>query len=299
MSTIIVGVDLSPSSDIAIGHAIDLARADRGELLLVLVDAVPDVPEGVEATLEGHGARVDERLAVHARELETLRTRWSGRGVEITHRVVGGHPDEALPKIAGELGADAIVLGSHGKTGLKRVLLGSVAERVVRLAPCAVMVARGEAPIGGYHRLVVGTDFGETSQLALDRALVVAAPRARIDIVHCWQMSPMLAPPDAPAMIPTYENLRTDMAAKLQHDGAALAERASQGRDLEVRFHLLERPTAHGIDDFALDVHADLIVIGSHGRRGMRRFLLGSIAEVTVRHAPCATLVVRGAEPAT
>jgi len=301
MSTIIVGVDLSPSSDIAIGHAIDLARAEHAELVLVLVDAIPDVPDSIPPSAvvaaRAYSQRLGARLDEDTLALDALRTKFTGRGVEISQRVVDGYPDEALPKIAAELEADAIVVGSHGRTGLKRVLLGSVAERVVRLAPCAVMVARGEAPIGGYHHLVVGTDFGATSERALARALVVAAPRARIDVVHCWQMSPMITPPDAPAMIPTYETLRTDTIAKLRQDGEALAETAKRGRDVDVRFHLLERPAAHGIDDFAGEVHADLIVVGSHGRRGVRRFLLGSIAEVTVRHAPCATLVVR--TPAT
>jgi len=296
---IVVGIDLSPHSDVAIGHAIDLARAEGGELVFALVDAVPEVPEpsippSAMAAAQAYGERLAERLAADREQLAALVRTWSGRGIAIEQRVADGFPDEQLPEIARELDARAIVVGSHGRTGLKRLLIGSVAERVVRLADTSVMVARGTAPIGGYHRLVVGTDFGDTSAVALDRALGVAAPRARIDVVHCWQMSPLIAPPDAPAMIPTYDRIRVDMIGELQRDGEALVTRAKARRtDVDLKFVLLERPAAHALDDYARDHRADLLVVGSHGRRGMRRFLVGSVAEVAVRHAPCTTLVVR------
>lgn len=296
---IVVGIDLSPHSEVAIGHAIDLARAEDGELVFVLVDAVPVMPEpsippSAMIAAEAYGERLAERLAVDREQLAALVRAWRGRGIAIEQRIADGFPDEQLPAVAAEVDARAIVVGSHGRTGLKRLLIGSVAERVVRLADCSVMVARGTAPIGGYHRLVVGTDFGDTSTVALDRALAVAAPRARIDLVHCWQMSPLVAPPDAPAMIPTYDRLRVDTSAELQRDGELLVKAAKAKRsDVELHFALLERPAAHALDDYARDHRADLLVVGSHGRRGVRRFLVGSVAEVAVRHAPCTTFVVR------
>jgi nucleotide-binding universal stress UspA family protein len=295
---IVVGVDLSPHSELAIGHAIELARAEAGELELVLIDVVPEVPEPSVPPSAMHAAaayaeRLAERLAADKQQLAALIAKWRGRGIPIESRVVDGFPDEALPAIAKELDASAIVVGSHGRTGLKRLLIGSVAERTVRLAECAVMVARGTPPIGGYHRLVVGIDFGETSERAYERAMKLAAPNAHVDLVHCWQMSPLIAPPDAPAMIPTYDRIRVDTIGQLQRDGEGLARRASAERgDLKVTFQLLERPPAHALDDYARDHHADLLVVGSHGRRGVRRFLIGSVAEVAVRHAPCTTFVV-------
>jgi nucleotide-binding universal stress UspA family protein len=136
------------------------------------------------------------------------------------------------------------------------------------------------------------------TERALARATWIATPGARIDLVHCWQISPLAFPADAPAMIPTYEQVRRDTAEELQRRGTELVARARLSRkDVDVRFHLLERPAAHGIDDFARDVDADLVVVGSHGRRGLRRFLIGSVAEVTVRHAPCSVLVVRPGPP--
>jgi nucleotide-binding universal stress UspA family protein len=295
---IVVGIDLSAYSEVAAGHALELARAEGGELEFVLVDLVPEMPEPSIPPSAMHAAhayaeRLGERLAKDKADLAKLVAAWSGRGVPIASRVVDGFPDEVLPQVARDLDASAIVVGSHGRTGLKRLLIGSVAERTVRLAECAVMVARGAAPIGGYHRLVVGVDFGETSARALDRALGIAAKNAHVDLVHCWQMSPLVAPPDAPAMIPTYDRIRVDTIGQLQQEGDSLASRARSARpDVKVVFQLLERPAAHALDDFAREHHADLLVVGSHGRRGVRRFLLGSIAEVAVRHAPCTTLVV-------
>src|SRR5690606_23659256 len=82
-------------------------------------------------------------------------------------------------------------VGTHGRTGLKRVLLGSVAERTVRLADHSVLVARGAAPAAGYRHLVIGADLIAPTHAAYDQALPLAAAGARIDVIHGWQMSPL------------------------------------------------------------------------------------------------------------
>jgi nucleotide-binding universal stress UspA family protein len=295
MRKILVGVDLSEQSETAVGHAVELARPGGAEVVLVLVDAIPEMvepfPPSASATVQTYVHTLKDRLAADRAGLAELRQRWVGRGVEISQLVVDGYADDELVKTAAETGADVLVVGSHGRTGLKRLLIGSVAERVVRLAECSVLVARGPAPSDGYRRIVVGTDFSALADRAFVRALELARPGGRIDLVHCWQMTPILTPPDAPAMIPSYDAIRADIRDELAERGKAAVARGPAG--LDVHFHLLERPAAHGLDDFAREVNAELIVVGSHGRRGLRRFLLGSIAEVTVRHASCSVLVAR------
>ena len=298
MRKIVVGVDLSPHAELAAAHALELARLDRAEVVLVLCDLIPETPVGLApsavAAANAYSHRLIERLDEDRRRLDTLAGKLADRGIQISARVVDGYPDEQLPRIAQELGAEMIVVGSHGRTGIKRFLIGSVAERVVRLADTSVMVARNPAPVHGYRSIVVGTDFDPLSDRALARAVELAAPGGRVDVVHCWQLSPLAYPAEAPTLAPAYEQVRRDTITELERTGRALAEQAKAGRpDVDVRFHLLERPAAHGLDDFARDVHAELICVGSHGRRGLRRFLVGSVAEVTVRHAPCSVLVVR------
>jgi nucleotide-binding universal stress UspA family protein len=298
MRKIVVGVDLSPHAELAAAHAVELARLDRAELALVLCDLIPETPVGlapsVVAAANAYSHRLVARLDEDRRRLDELAAKLADRGVRINAQVVDGYPDEQLPRIAQELGAELIVVGSHGRTGIKRFLIGSVAERVVRIADTSVLVARTPAPTDGYRRIVVGIDFDPMSDRALARAVELAPAGGRVDAVHCWQLSPLAYPAEAPTLMPAYEQVRRDTITELERTGRTLAEQAQATRPgVEVRFHLLERPAAHGLDDFARDVHADLVVVGSHGRRGLRRFLVGSVAEVTVRHAPCSVLVVR------
>jgi nucleotide-binding universal stress UspA family protein len=296
---IVVGVDLSPESERAVEHAIDRARRVGAEVVLVLAGQVPmaavpagdaDAVDGAGAT-EAYGRLLGEQLAADRDQLGRLRDRWLGQGVELTHVVADGFPDEALPQLATETAAELIAVGTHGRTGLKRFALGSVAERVVRQAPCPVIVARGPAPAGGYRRVVVGTDFSPQAEPALTQAIAFAAPRAQVDVVHCWQVWPWVSAPDLGA--PVVVDVGVDLLAKVKDDGARLIARLRDRAELDFTFHVLERPIAQGVDEFARESRADLVVVGSHGRRGLRRFVLGSVAEATVRHAPCSVLVAR------
>jgi nucleotide-binding universal stress UspA family protein len=289
---IIVGVDLSPASERAVAHAACVARRTGAEVLLVLAQDTqldPAVPNASD-WLELYATRARDGAQRQRAALDELYQRWSGQGAAVSTLVVDGFADEQLPRLASELAAGLIVVGTQGRTGLSRALLGSVAERVVRFAGRPVLVARGAAPVGGYHRIVVGTDFTATAELALGRAVEVAAPGARIDLVHCWQSSPWV--PDDPPLVAD-DRMREAMLGDLAAAGEAAAARARGASGLDIRFQLVERQPAQGLADYADDNGADLIVVGSHGRRGFRRFLLGSVAEVTVRHAPCAVLVVR------
>lgn len=292
---IVVGVDLSPDSELAVGHAVAIARRDGREVALVLAELAPALPDGYLARspdLEAaYLARASGQSAANIRDLSALRDRFAGRGVEISQLVIDGHPDQVLPSVAADIGADLIVVGTHGRTGLARLFLGSVAELVARLADRSVLIARGAAPVDGYRRIVIGTDFTPLAERAIDQAVAVAAPRARIEVVHCWQLDPWVVSPELTTALDP--KLRNDLLTELTRSGEALVAKIRQRGDFEVRLELLERSAAHGLDRYAKDAEADLIAIGSHGRRGVRRFLLGSVAEVTVRHAPCPVLVAR------
>jgi nucleotide-binding universal stress UspA family protein len=291
MRKIIVGVDLSPQSEIAVGHAVDVARHTGAEVVLVMADCVPDypTPDKVRPELESEWARtLEQRLASDRRGLGEMRERWSGQGVTISHVVADGFADDLIPRVAQDVGADLIAVGTHGRTGIMRAFLGSVAERTTRLASQSVLVARGDAPRGGYRRVVIGTDFSPLSDTAIDRALEVTGPGARLDLVHCWQI-PLIAGADGVMPYVPYDEMRADLEKSLTEATRTQAARAK----VELTPHLVERPPAFGLVDFAKERDADLIVVGSHGRRGIRRFLLGSVAEVTVRHAGCSVLVAR------
>jgi nucleotide-binding universal stress UspA family protein len=142
---ILVPTDFSPFAQAAADAALELAQ--RFEARLVLVHAVPlPVYSSYAAGMEGASiSLVEIQEALHAagekdgaREVERL----SGRGVPVELVVLDGPPPAEICAQAEALGADLIVIGSHGRTGLKRFLLGSVAENVVRHAPVPVLVVR-------------------------------------------------------------------------------------------------------------------------------------------------------------
>jgi nucleotide-binding universal stress UspA family protein len=141
---IIHASDFSKASRAAFGKAVNLAKAYRAELLVVHVLSVvppflgegyvpPNVWEEVEA-----GARVGAE-----RQLNRLVAKGRRAGVRIKSLVVLGSPYEDIVRAAKRTGADLLVLGTHGRTGLTKVLLGSVAERVLRTASCPVLTVRG------------------------------------------------------------------------------------------------------------------------------------------------------------
>jgi len=297
-----VGVDLSPPSDLAALQAQRLARHLGAELVLIHVGYVPEPllgsPQVRHHAERAYYALVRDRLTEDRERLEALRQRLLGQGVEISHVVVQGHfPDTAITKTARELDAELIVVGTQGRTGFDRWWFGSVAETTVRAASSSVLVARGgpEAAEGGYRTILVGTDFSSLAEHAMARALDVAAKGAQIRVLHAWHMPGIISPESVVGLPELRDAVEAGCRDQSQTLLRAWRERATgfalDGEVLEGRARdvLVDRATALG---------ADLIVVGSHGRRGVRHLLLGSVAEAVVRHAPCSVLVARGPEAA-
>lgn len=283
LSKIVVGVDLSAESLLAVDHAMILARRAGASIVLLHVANVPATmharPDDPLAALQR------ERLRADRDDLEALRVRRSGQGVELSQLIVDGDPDVALADAARELGADLIVVGTHGRTGVRRIALGSVAEKTIRLAASSVLVVRGPAPPGGYRQVVAGSDYSEAADGAVASAIAMAAPGGEVRLVHAWS-APYLEYDLTGRMI---EALRQ---AEEQIAGEQLRRMRSWPRPADVDLTL---DVTYGVPFVVLDgyVDADLIVVGTHGRRGVRRFLIGSVAESTVRHARCTVLVTR------
>jgi nucleotide-binding universal stress UspA family protein len=292
---IVVGVDFSQEAEIALKRAMDIARHTGAELVLLHAGIVHE-PLDENTVSSPQLAVYEEILAQTLRDdrlkVEELRSRYAGQGVEISHMVVSGFADTSICEAAQEIGASMICVGTHGRTGFRRFLLGSIAERVVRLSHVPVLVARGGGrPIGGFHRILVPTDFSYSAERALETAIQLASPGATIDVLHCWTLPPLA---DAYAMPVSVRDaaigpLVDSIQQEARERGARLIERY-RDRWPSLSFDVVRGSPAHAIVERAAGY--DLIATGSHGRRGVRRFLLGSVAEVTVRHAPCSVLVV-------
>jgi nucleotide-binding universal stress UspA family protein len=263
----------------------------------------PVVSGELETELQ-EGSR--ERLVATVEEV-----RRTGLAVEGCLRV--GRPHTEIAAAAWELKADLVVVTTHGFTGLKHVLLGSVAERVVRHAPCPVLVVREEqrefvptaAPAPGsevppaveeplrLERLLVPVDFSEPSRAALGYAGQLARQfQARLRLVHVTELPYLdahLADVDTRAF---EESARQSSAEQLER---LVASQREAGLTVETR--LLTGAAWNETVRAAQEDQTQLIVAGTHGYTGLKHALLGSTAERIVRHAPCPVLIVR-ARPA-
>ncbi|HYU16809.1 MAG TPA: universal stress protein [Candidatus Acidoferrum sp.] len=301
---IIVGVDFSPEADLAARQAIEIARHTGGEVVLVHAGDTVELPalgDGASASareaFEVYRSRLALALATHREQLSALRERLSGQGPIVSQVLNEGFPDAALCEVAEKMHAGLVVVGTHGRTGLRWFFLGSVAAQVIRMCPTDVLVARREGTgRGGFRRILVATDFSPTAERALDRALDLAAVGAEVDVVHHYGVrwpalvytgAPLAAMPSPPDLI------AQEIVATARARGEELLA-PRRRREVSLAFHARGGTPVPGLVH-RLEEHAyDLVAVGSHGRRGFRLFAVGSVAEAVVRRAPCSVLVARG-----
>jgi len=289
LTTIIAGCDLSQHSDQALERAIGIALLHRAKIVLVHAQAseapVAEVDNVLLSQLGEVSAaiRTEEaaRLAAKVAEVQGL-----GLPAAVVSRI--GPPDEVLAAAAHDEQADLIVVGTHGHSGVARFLLGSVANTTIRRAPCDVRGAAVHAP---FTRPLVATDFSPAAAKAIDHAVHVVAPGARLDVVHAWQLpagswgATLLGQARFP-----WSTVRDAVLSSARAQADKLVADHGGG----FRVDLVQGPPAQVITETAERGGHDLIVVGAHGNRGFRRLLLGSVAESTVRHAHCSVLVVHG-----
>jgi nucleotide-binding universal stress UspA family protein len=294
LTKVLCATDLSAAGDVAIAEAGRHARAHGAALIVMHV--VPTLYPGVPMTAQGEQAALAQLELLSAAttdELVARTTKLTGRSADdVTIVVEAGVPYVEIARAAAERGADLIVVGSAGAKGWQRLVMGSVATRVVRAAPASVLVAR---PRPGGGPIVVGVDFSAEARTAL----VMAAEQARLFggrliAVHSVEwLSPIPLPPDelgvtAPMLAETAAELTGSARRRLDEELLAVqvsAERViTEGRAAAALVHLAERE------------RADLIVVGTLGRTGFRRIILGAVAEEVARAAPCPVLVSRTGE---
>lgn len=295
---IAVAIDFSTESELAARQAVEFARATGGDVVLVHAVEWPDEVAGpslrpeVSRALETRRHHLAQAFARDQEQLALLRQSLSGHGAEVSQSVVDGHPETSIPEAVRELGADLLLVGTHGRTGLKWFFLGSVAERIIRASEIDVLVARGELTAGGgFHRVLVATDFSPPADRALARAMALAARDAVIDVVHFYGGHPYAELHD---QLRTLGNQDLDevLVADLRAAGELLvAEKAGRGR--APRFSVVRQRPIPGIVHRLEEEPYDLVALGSHGRRGLPRFVLGSVAETVARRAPCSVLIAK------
>jgi nucleotide-binding universal stress UspA family protein len=292
ISRIVVPTDFSATSDDALAFAKTLAGRFGASLHLVHAfedpfttaafasEAYSTVPLSLRAEML---REVERRLA--DRLPEEQKVLFNG-----TTEILAGAPTRTIVDYSATLGADLIVMGTHGRSGMAHVLLGSVAERVVRLAAAPVVTIH--QAVGPVQRILVPTDFSATADAALDYAHLVAERfGASIQLIHVLDDPFVREGFVGDAYITEAPAVR----AVLQREARSrLAHRATERQPrVPVGSEVLFGSGAKTIAEYAQQRGGDLIVMGTHGRTGMAHLLLGSVAERLVRIAPCPVLTVR------
>jgi len=290
---ILLATDGSEGARLAADTAATLVASTGSELHVVCVGPglplyeLPDYPARFEET-----AAAQKREAKRVLDTEVKRLEDAGAAVAEARLETDERPDRAIVRLAEELGAGLLVVGSRGLGGLRGALMGSVSDSAVHHAHCPVMVVRDE-PLTFPTRILMATDGSKDARLAADVALDLAA---EFDSeLHVTYVEPMPARHIGLARLAS--DLPPEVIASVEEEAETkLAEQVGEmgERDGEVtRAHARVGSPATEIVALAEELEAGLVVVGSRGLGGLRRALMGSVSDSVVRHTHCPVMVVR------
>jgi nucleotide-binding universal stress UspA family protein len=287
--TILVPTDGSGGAEAAAGHALNLAAA-FGSRIHVLSVVDERTGEGVPRTDWKRNRDRDGPLEEHARDaVGALEETVVGAGVECRTAVQHGSPHEEILAYAGDHGVDVVAMGTHGRTGLSRLLLGSVTERIVRTSDVPVLSSRRQPDGDTYDRILVPTDGSDTASAAVDHALGLAEQfGATVHAVAVIDTSALAGAFDGG---PVVDDVVADVTEGCERAVAGVADRCADRGVAAVT--AVEQGTPYRVlADYVDEAGIDIVAMGTHGRRGVGRYLLGSVTERVVRTSDVPVLSV-------
>jgi nucleotide-binding universal stress UspA family protein len=276
MDKLLVATDGSIFSESAIREAINLARTCSSKLIAVSVVQT-------SREFEDLVPKVFEKAVKEVREhLESVKSRALKEDVDceiVVHR--GEEPFQDIVNEAEKNRVDMIIIGTHGRTGLKRLMMGSVTARVIGHAPCNVLVVPLHAKID-CGKILIATDGSRYSDAAASEAIGVAkrCDVSLIVISVAFSDKEIMLAEDYEEMLLAKNNVKkiVELAEK---EGVKTEGLTVKGKPHEA------------ILETSKQKRADLIIVGSHGRTGLDRLLMGSVAERIIGHSESAVLIVK------
>jgi nucleotide-binding universal stress UspA family protein len=294
LSLIVVAMDFSPTAYLALDRAIEIATRHQSRIALVHVMqpdlppmAAPEmvvIPPNYENLIEEACLEGLRHAAARVREARIL----------VTEHLELGRAASGIAAAADALSADLILIGTRGTTGFKHLLLGSVAEEVVRIAqrPVLTVHPNDDQPIEPVRKLLYPTDFSSAAEQALSVAtrLLIGSEETLILLVHTYYITSSVMPLGGfrGGVVPLFVDNAQHLAEEMTQPSADLL----RSRGFEVEVLVRRGDPAEVVTELAAEYEADLIVMGSRGHSKIRQMLLGSTAERVVEHAPCPVLTV-------
>lgn len=278
---IVLATEFSATCEVARAHAEALARAVGAELHVLFVDVPAGEYEAWDPAYRVLDSEPKEASVSEARMADYVRDLDLPVVSSVVHNVDAG---DAILDYAELKAADFIVVGTHARRGIKRLLLGSVAGKVVRNAKVPVLVVGpDQAPAeSGFRHLLVATDYSESAAMAARHAYQFACRSAsQVTLLHVIDER----------QLPSY--FRDLMLGSARGRARAAMDKLIEGfeggpsLDKKIQLGL----PADVIAECAEDIDADLIVMASSGMNALERVVLGSTAAQLLREAPCPVLV--------
>ncbi|MEZ5738598.1 MAG: universal stress protein [Burkholderiaceae bacterium] len=284
MNSILVATDFSERSDRALRRATMLAKQTGATIALVhVID--DDQPYWIIETERKASARLLGEQATTLRDMD---------GVTCEAHVVVAAPFAGIVKATQTTAADLLVVGPHRRQVLLDVFIGTTAERTIRSVDCPVLMVNAP-PVGAYQQMLLTTDLSPASGSAISTfASLGIAGRADLALLYVFhdpalglsRAHTMLKDDENPAYRKALDTARRDLAGFV-----AALDRKPDVPMRQILRHENTRP-AHEIQNAAREAAADLIVIGTQGRSGLRRLVLGSVAEEVLRDGRQDVLVI-------
>jgi nucleotide-binding universal stress UspA family protein len=289
--TVLVPTDGSEGAEAAARHGLYLATAFDSQIhLLSVVDersyssALADLDPTSREQREVFEQQANEAVD-HLEELV------SESSVTCHTAVEHGIPHEAIQSYVAEHDIDLVSMGTHGRTGLDRLLFGSVTERVVRTSDVPVLTTRHEPDDrSSYDRILIPTDGSESATAAIDHGIAIAE---RFDAtVHALSVVDVNAVAGAYDAGPGIPALLKSLEEGCEQAVVAV-EDACENHNLDVVTEVAQGTPYRTIQEYVDDEGVDLITMGTHGRTGLERYLIGGVTERTVRTSDVPVLTVR------
>jgi nucleotide-binding universal stress UspA family protein len=284
---LLVPTDGSDVAEAAGDAAIALARRFDAELHALHVLEMGELPPGFEDEEAGDFAHRGEEAAT------ALAERAAAAGVESASAVLESNQQihEAILSYAEDHGVDCIVMGTYGRTGIDRFVLGSVAEQTLRESPVPVVTVHEDTVIDAdFESILVPTDGSDSAEAAVDQAIELAsADDAALHVVYVVDTGVVWDETGAGTVLDALEG-----AGQRALD--SVVERARAAGVSTVEASVLNGVPHRAIDEYATERDVDLVVMGTHGRTGVDRYLLGSVTERVVRLTDVPVLALKKSE---
>lgn len=301
---VLAATDFSDPAAAAVAWARDLAREHGAALHLVHAAFLFDPSlAGQEASpTAGPAIPPDLVRAVldAARErLRPLVEELSADGLAVHGHVDTGAPSAVILEVAKRVDADLVVVATRGLSGFRRILMGSTAERVIRYSDRPVLAVHDTdgAAARPVRHVLVPTDFSRGARLAVESAIRLCrlGEGSTVRLLHVFDLPPETGLYEVPSLSDLYQRNLDAVRAELEREMDDLARELGDS-GIEIVTEVREGRAAEVAVERAAELGVDLIAMGTHGRSGIPRLVIGSVARRVVQHAPCPVLTVRAPE---